>query len=317
MATQISLRLETPRFEYFPSGTNHGAQIAALGSLGCNVGVAAHELKAGAEEALLALAGTGVLVFVDSGAFSEVEFPKNAPPVVVAPITDADWLERLGLYRRLALVLGSQLYVVAPDRVGCQATTLERMARYAPQVRELEALGANVIVPLQRGELSQIDFDAAAGEALGLAGYVRGVPLKNAATTWQDYVALMAALPAGTRIHLLGKGPNARGVKDPTNPKAPSKKFDDFLAAAAHLVVFCDSVMIRSLVGRSGGKNNGDRALTIIQDRIRAEQGWPHASVAKLQGADAYRLQYLAVREVFQTLPLLAALCRQPIQLAA
>lgn len=311
-------------FDYFPSGSNAPAEIAAFRSLAFHVGVAANELSAEGEAELLKYAGTGLLVFVDSGAFGEVEFPKNAPPRIGTTkggkskeITDAEWDKRLGLYERLAPVLREQLYVVAPDRVGCQRTTLERMARYADRVQAIAAHGCNVIVPLQRGALTAIEFDKIAGATLGLSEHVRGIPLKNAATTWEGFGELAASLPAGTRVHLLGKGPGSKPVKDAAGR---GHGFADFLEAVAHLAVTCDSVALRRLVGRTNGPDNGPRDLTVAQDCFRAAFGLPPAfgpGNARLQGADAYRVKFAAVREVFAGLPHLAPAGQLPLALVA
>lgn len=61
---------------WFASGSNRAGEIRGLGIVGQDVGVAAPEIlgRAPAEAALLELAGSDVQVFVDSGAFSEVEF---------------------------------------------------------------------------------------------------------------------------------------------------------------------------------------------------------------------------------------------------
>ena len=311
-------------FEYFPSGSNQAGQIAALVSLGYNVGVAANELRPGGEAELAAMADTEQLLFIDSGAFGEVEFPEDGPPCVkldkkgrTMEITDAEWDDRIGLCERLAPALGAQLYVVAPDRVGCQQTTLARLARYADRMRALAAQGVNVIVPLQRGELSTLDFDAACGEILQIENYVRGIPLKKKATTWEGYMELAAGLPAGARVHLLGQGPGSQAIKDQDGNR---HGFEDFLAAVAHLEVTCDSVAIRRLVGRHNGPGGGPRILTIVQDRVRAELGLAPAygpNKARLEGDDAYRVQYMAVREVFGELPGLAGLRRLQLSLAA
>jgi hypothetical protein len=70
----------------------------------------------------------GTRVFVDSGAFSEVQLnrPHNgslpfpdAPPftwVKAAPIDDTEWRVRLAAMTEIAEQLGAQAYVVAPDR---------------------------------------------------------------------------------------------------------------------------------------------------------------------------------------------------------
>lgn len=240
---------------YFASGSNRIGEIRGLAAAGRNIGVAAPEVSPRAEAALAALAGSGLKVFVDSGAFGEVSFEGGWH--IVREITDAEWELRLDLYVRLARVLGSQLYAVAPDCVGNQELTLARLARYADRVREIAALGANVIVAVQKGRASQADFLASARAILGDVDLVVGVPSKKGATTLDELRELGAALPAGTRVHLLGKGVHSRD-------------FDAYAEAIEHCVVFSDSVRICAMVGRGGRR---PRRLTAQADAVRAEAG--------------------------------------------
>lgn len=173
------------RCVYFASGSNHQGEIEGLSSIGFNVGVAAPELSEGALQALTDLAGTGIRVFVDSGAFGEVDFnfpnatarPKknrrskrqielgmvastppgglpypNLPlgPLVLEEITPARWRAILKTYRVLTEALGSQVYLVAPDCIGHQDETLRRLKTYAREIRELHRMGANIIVAMQK-----------------------------------------------------------------------------------------------------------------------------------------------------------------------
>ncbi len=48
--------------------------------------------------------------------------------------------------------------MVAPDRVGDQHTTLARLACYLVEMAEMAALGAEVLVPVQNGDLSPAEF---------------------------------------------------------------------------------------------------------------------------------------------------------------
>ena len=178
--------------------------------MGRDVGVAAPELNEAAVVELEDLAGTGIAVFVDSGAFSEITFGADGPRVT-KPITDEQWRARLALYRRLAAALGGQLHVVAPDRVGCQRVTLERLERYAPQLRELDALGAHVLVPVQRGELSQATFMRVAEGVIGFRA-IPALPCKKAATSEREVAEFCRDYQPG-QIHLLGLG--ARGHRTP------------------------------------------------------------------------------------------------------
>ncbi len=248
---------------YFASGSNRATEIRGMSRAGADIGVAAPHVSAAAEAELLALAGSDVLVFVDSGAFSEVEFGPEGVSIV-KPMTADTWASVLGFYRRLALRLGDQLWIVAPDRVGCQRTSLERLARYAPQVRELHELGARVLVPIQKGDLSQADFAAAADEALGFSDWLPAMPCKKAATTAAEVAAFVAAR-SPRHVHLLGLGIRSRSL-------------DAYLAPfGGSCSVSLDSCWITANVGAKNGPGNGPRRLTkarrvaqTVLDRLRA-----------------------------------------------
>lgn len=241
---------------YFPSGSNHEGEIEGFALIGANVGVAADQLTDDAVAALEKLAGTGTLVFVDSGAFGEVRFGPGGP-AIINPISDAEWRRRLALYLRLAAALGPQLFAVAPDCVGFQDVTLARLERYAADVLALHASGANVIVPLQNGLLTLAELDARVVDILGFDDFVRGIPSKKGATTTPELVGLLAARSQAKRVHLLGLGP-------------ASKRWPSVIAALERvrpeLDLFCDSVLITAHVGKTNGRRGGPRALTKASD---------------------------------------------------
>jgi hypothetical protein len=241
---------------YFASGSSRPADIRGFAAIGHAIGVAAPEVSPNAERELAALAGTGVQVFVDSGAFSEVEF-SAAGVTVVRPITDADWTERLALYTRLARALGPQVHVVAPDRIGDQGETLARLAKYAPELRALRALGANVLVPVQKGEKSQAAFVRDIEAAIGFSDFVHAIPSKKKATSMTELRAYLEEVrPA--RLHFLGLG-------------LKNANAGQVLAFCAELVpgasVSFDSNLIAANVGRGG---RVPRRLTAARDEAAA-----------------------------------------------
>jgi len=195
---------------YFASGSNQPAQIRALGACGADVGVAVPNLSYNAEQELLALAGTDVCVFVDSGAFSEVKFGPEGR-TVVKPIDDAAWDKVLCTYERLA-VLGNQLFVVAPDCVGDQEVSINRIARYADRVRALIARGVRVLVPIQKGATSQVDYALAINTFLGL-DWIPALPCKKAATSADELADFVRGFKP-THVHLLGLGIRNRNLRD-------------------------------------------------------------------------------------------------------
>jgi hypothetical protein len=253
--------------QHFASGVNDPGELRGLALSGRHFGITASL----ASESLLAeldLYTHGMQqCFVDSGAFSEVAFPEDGPPVVVKEITDEQWVTRLAIAERIAKTFGRRARVVAPDRVGCQMTTLARMARYGAQVAAIAARGAQIIVPVQKGSMPMSAFYARACQILNLAvAPIAGIPMKKDATSLEQLAELVESLPwFGARIHLLGLGPSATRGKI---------RFRDVVALIKRIrpnaTITSDSVTIRRLVGRSNGKGGSPRALTLAQDQARA-----------------------------------------------
>jgi hypothetical protein len=160
-----------------------------------------------------------------------------------------------------AVHYGKRAFLVAPDRVGCQVTTLVRMRRYAERVGLLAALGAQIIVPVQKGELPMSEMFRRSVEILGVSDAIAGVPMKKDATSTDDLRELVGSLPRYARVHLLGLGPE-------------SPRFAPAVAAIKALrpdsEVTSDSVTLRRLVGRTNGPGGGPRVLTKCQDAVRA-----------------------------------------------
>lgn len=250
---------------YFASGSNHEGEIRGLVRTGANVGCAINEIGPTGLAALEDAAGLLTKVFADSGAFHEVHFPGGVPTVKKA-ISHDQWVKRLARYKRLGRVLGRQLYAVAPDMVAFQAETLERLERYAADVRELYAMGVNVIVAVQKGALSMAQFAERAIEILGFDDMVWGIPSAKDATSTEDIASFCDWLHATgklTRLHLLGMGVRA-------------ERYGEVLAAIAMhspgTKVFSDSVRIVAMVGREKRKSGKVyvRRYTAAQDAAKA-----------------------------------------------
>jgi hypothetical protein len=242
---------------FFASGSNRTGEIRGLAAVGQDIGVAAPEIlgRAPAEAELHKLAGTDVNVFCDSGAFSEVEFGPEGV-TVVKPITAADWDSILGLYERLAGSLGHQAFLVAPDMVGNQDVTLERLATYRDRLAAIVAKGARLLVPVQKGALSQAEFAAKVDEVLAGVEWFPAMPCKKSATSAAELGAFLSARPQTTYVHLLGLGP--------TNRETPA-----YLAhvKTAGCAVSLDANWIAANVGRAGRRT--PRRYTWAQDVAR------------------------------------------------
>lgn len=243
---------------YFASGSNRPGEIRGLAGARHDIGVAAQHVTSVSEAELVKLAGTDVQVFVDSGAFSEVKFNKTTFKMdVVKPMTEADWDKRLGLYERLADALGEQVWLVAPDQIGSQEVTLERLERYSERLVKLAQTGAKILVVAQKGALSQANFYRQAIKVAGLEAFegknvTAALPCKKAATTADELRAFVkGAKPA--HVHLLGLG-------------AKNNKVHDYVDALQGTSYSLDSCWITANVGRDKITKVATRHYTKAQD---------------------------------------------------
>lgn len=301
---------------YFASGSNHAGEIRGLNNSQVNIGVCAPKIGKSSEAELIELASSGLgsigmlRIFIDSGAFSEVSF-ESGRPQVVKPITDAKWKKVLDLYFRLGTHLRRQLFVVAPDQVAFQAETLARIERYAPQLRELIAMDVNVIIPLQKGELSMPEFAIKVVDILGTFDLIWGIPSKKDATKltevaafadWLSYsqlpeiyrpgISAVGADPVDTgtgwidagnsRVHLLGLGPSSPRFR---------AVYNAIRKASPLTTIFSDSVRITALVGHGEARKDGSRTprpLTAARAAVIAEGQF--TEVADVKAASLYRV---------------------------
>jgi len=302
---------------YFASGSNAPGEIAGFRTIGMNVGVAGHSVskdtkvnRAAREELKLC---TDIDVFIDTGAFGEVDGNLNIKPG--HEMTPEVFGRVFDLYDDVAEAIGSGLYVVAPDRVGCQDTTLERLKANKFRMLKLRKKGVHIIVPIQKGARSMAAFDKAIAKALDFDDYIRGIPLCKDATSFDALSDFAKTLKPGTRVHLLGKGPRSR---DQVARKGPNKGkttpgYESCMSVLGHLVVTCDSVRITALSNRgTNGKNPAP--LTKVQDRLRVEYDLPREPALygpkeliikgennkqpALPSADSYRVKRDAIIEV-------------------
>ncbi len=235
---------------YYASGTNHVGEVRGYAAVNQPIGVTAPEVSEALERSLMKLAGTRARVFVDSGAFGE--FTQGVL------ITEAEWARRLALYTRLAEGLGTQLAVVAPDKVGDQDASLERLRQHQDRMRHLQRLGAQVIVPLQVGSRSLVELYDAVWKLLRCP-FTPGLPANKAALSEADLVALLEQRKP-ERVHFLGLGPrtrqrHGRRLLEIARTRSPGTR------------VSMDSALRKALVGRASGL----RPLTAAEDHVEDE----------------------------------------------
>jgi hypothetical protein len=234
---------------YYLSGASAPADLRGLARIRHPLGVSIPELSEPALDEVCSLRGI-CDVFVDTAAFSEVD----ESCAVVSPILDPAWVERTRVMHRIAVALGAGAVLVAPDRVGDQQETLRRLALFADVMRACAALGARIVVPIQRGALSPTMFDDCCTAVLGCE-FIRGIPGNKAAMpTGVLETYLRARRPAA--VHLLGVGPRGQRYQ------ALVDVLRRFVPGAA---VSCDSNGLAAIVGRTNGRRGAPRALTAWQ----------------------------------------------------
>lgn len=288
-------------FEYFASGTNEQGQIWGFARIGHPLGVAADEClgRTGCEEALIEIARVypAQRVFIDSAAFSEVSpdpkvqakhglEPRPGELLVVKPISDAEWRERLAFMQRIADAYGSRALIIAPDLVGNQEVTLERLDRYREEVLAIARAGAEVGVVLHRGPpMQQTEFEDEVTRLLGWDGFVRAFPMKKGATRPEQLRAYLEQRQPH-RMHLLGVGPRSKGNKK--EGRASAKQIlEIFAELGPDLDVSWDSCLIAASVARDVP---GGRPLTRAQDvqaqELRAEAFQSSGTVDPFRGIE-------------------------------
>jgi hypothetical protein len=244
-------RLPLPtNVQVFASGANRAEEIEGFAALGIPVGVSIQHVS---EATIQLLIGLQRPVMVDSGAFSEVRVcPEGLR--VVAPITDGEWRRRLLQYRRLASSLGSKALMVVPDRVGSQRETLTRISKYHHELLALAECGSQLLLPIQVGELTHLQFFERASE-LARVPMIPAMPMRKAATSIADLFNFVEqANPP--QIHMLGAGIDNKRVE---------RTVRFLLIRFPRLRITMDSNRLRAVIGKT-------RPLTLCEEQLRGEE---------------------------------------------
>ena len=247
----------------YASGTNRVADIKGAVLAGVPIAVDVSKLS---QRAIDEIIRNSLPVLLDSGAFGEVAI-RDGRPTVVAPISHQEWERRLNIYLRIAQAFRkhapkrnsiAQVTAVAPDRVGSQEVTMARLSEFRATIRKVQAIGADILVPLQIGRLTLAKFYEHAANILGIE-IVPGMPMKKSATTPAGILEFVRQTRP-RRLHLLGMGITNR-VAEPLirllQHEQPS------------LRISLDSNRIRAGVGR--------RRIITKKERLYSdelEEGW-------------------------------------------
>ena len=242
----------------FASGMNRVADIRGAARARVPIGVDVSKLS---QRAIAAIVEVRLPVLLDSGAFGEVAI-RRGEIVVVHEINDEEWKRRLAIYTQIASALlqnrqheraSVRVLIIAPDRVGSQELTLQRLAKFRREIQQFHAIGAEVLVPLQCGALDPVDFYNASRDTLGIE-IIPAFPMKKAAITIPAILDFLSKTSVA-HIHLLGMGANNRRGKALTR----------FLGHAwPDVAISMDANRIRAAVGVR-------RAITVSEARYGDE----------------------------------------------
>ncbi len=243
---------------HFMSGLNDPGEIEGALRAGHWIGITASEIRPGLLETIDMFAGGPSGLFIDSGAFGEVDFIPYPVVNKKRELHDVDWDEVFELYQWAAMTWRpTRLFLVAPDRVGDQEHTLKLLEKYAPRVAAISALSenrVNWIVPVQKGKRSMSSFFQLECEILGLrTPPIAGIPMKKDATKPEELFVFAENLPFfGCRIHLLGKGVAAKDY---------GSIISTLKAIRPQLTITSDSTH-RRWIGSTNGPGHGPRIYT-------------------------------------------------------
>ena len=240
------------RFEYF-SGSNSAGTFRAVVDAGRFPGVAINSCgqRSRCFQMFKALR-PGLHAFIDSGAFTE--WSKETV------VSDDSWVSRYEAMAELAGALGYRASIVMPDKVGDEAETDRRQKVFSSLVQQIEASGAELLLPLQKDSKKHVD----GRKIIKIAARNMGVPehrlvpsIPMPAEMWSNaqIVRLARSLP-GDRIHLLG-----------TSEKESRPLTMAILAARPDMKVSSDSK--KTTLGAGWGKGGGRPAKKTLR-RVRS-----------------------------------------------
>lgn len=190
------LSLSMPRPVFFRSGCSSRADFLAAVRADVPAGISLSDASAPVLREVEIHLERGGRVFVDSGAFGAFRKGRRLGP--------GDFARILEVYGRLALAARpGNLFVVAPDVVGDQVATLELVREYAATLRGVAATGAQVLVPLQKGDRPVAAFYHDVRRALAGMPFTPALPSNAAALTPDEAKEFL--LEAKPRyVHFLG-----------------------------------------------------------------------------------------------------------------
>jgi len=193
-------------------------------------------------------------IFVDSGAFNEV----NDDLSIKKAMTHKDWIKIFNVYDRLGKVWKDRIILMAPDRVGDQEVTMERLERYSKELQNLAKYGCKIMGAIQKNPTipnSLFHFHTRMNnffKSIGIKDWVRGLPLNKSPVRLDDVIYMIENSEPFKYMHFLGKSPYAKDWED----------WEKGLAKYTHLDITCDATIFRRMVGEG-------KPLTKLEKQMR------------------------------------------------
>lgn len=186
----------------FSSGASAFYDAAALTSLSIDIGVVAGLVRPSITSILRDYLCRGGKVFVDSGAFGQYE--EYAAGKADSPVVDFDRV--FATYRDIMEGVPADclanLSIVMPDVLCDLPMSLDLLRQYRADVVGFIDSGANVIVPIQKGETRAGRTTEIVKDILGTQHFTLGIPSATAAMELAD----VATIRNHRRFHVLGRG---------------------------------------------------------------------------------------------------------------
>ena len=191
-------------------------------------------------------------VFIDSGAFSVFQKSlKVGFPIVL----DFDAIMKKYLF----YATFGHFALVMPDCIGDQEKTFELQFAYRKEIRQLVDLGADVIVPIQKGEMSPSECWKIVSRFLSEDIRI-AIPSNKEAFSYADIEDLLLSDDAPTKIHLLGFTHASRSF---------TQKIGKILDLSKDIDITCDGNRLRAMLGEGRKVTDSQRSLTCeLQDTI-------------------------------------------------
>lgn len=241
---------EPPRI--FVSGMNSPADFAGVASADAPIGLQVAEIGATTEKMMMDYNARGGHLFIDSGAFTA--FMKQQT---------IDFDQVLRRYRQLGekFPRPENVAVVAPDVVGNMDASAELQQAYLRELRELQHLGLNVLVPFQKGwGMKRYRSHYQAMKMALTAPFTIAIPCNAKAWGVQDLAKMIAAVRPD-RVHLLGVG------------KRKLWQFvDAVLTSAPNCLISADANRVRAMIGEGRPvTEHARRNLREVEEQARQE----------------------------------------------